>query len=113
MFDTDLNVPLLFPSSKIYLKLAIKTSTEVILAISLSNLNIPLLKKILRVVKACANPLSVNHTKWSNNSSACALPTNFLSVFDYFVGLAPKDLKTIFIHFISVLIFTLMFLGLL
>ena len=34
------------------------------------------------------NPLSANPAKWSNE-----LPTNCLSVFDYFVGLALKGLK--------------------
>ena len=36
------------------------------------------------------NPLSANPAKWSNTR---LLPTNFLSVFDHFVGLALKGLK--------------------
>ena len=41
------------------------------------------------------NPLSANFTKWSNTLKqfACKLPTNCLSVFDHFVGLALKGLK--------------------
>ena len=35
------------------------------------------------------NPLSANPTKWSNT----LLPTNCLSVFDHFVGLALEGLK--------------------
>ena len=43
------------------------------------------------------NPLSVNHTKWSNilKQFAGILPTNCLSVFDHFVGLALKELHKI------------------
>ena len=39
------------------------------------------------------NPLSANPTKWSNTLNkqfVGNLPTNFLSVFDHFVGLALK-----------------------
>ena len=41
------------------------------------------------------NPLSANITKWSNTlkQSVGKLPTNCLSVFDDFVGLALKGLK--------------------
>ena len=41
------------------------------------------------------NPLSVNPTKWSNTLKQFVgnLPTNCLSVFDHFVGLALKVLK--------------------
>ena len=41
------------------------------------------------------NPLSANFTKWSNTLEQFVsnLPTNCLSVFDYFVGLALKGLK--------------------
>ena len=38
------------------------------------------------------NPLSANPQKWSNRLKH-ELPTNCLSVFDYFVGLALKGLK--------------------
>ena len=43
------------------------------------------------------NPLSANFTKWSNTLKQFvgSLPTNCLSVFDYFVGLALKGLKKI------------------
>ena len=41
------------------------------------------------------NPLSANPTKWSNTLKQLVgnLPTNCLSVFDHFVGLALKGLK--------------------
>ena len=40
------------------------------------------------------NPLSANPTKWSNTQTIHRLmPTNCLSVFDQFVGLALKGLK--------------------
>ena len=41
------------------------------------------------------NPLSANFTKWSNTLKqfVCKLPTNCLSVFDHFVGLALKGLS--------------------
>ena len=40
------------------------------------------------------NPLSANFTKWSNilKQFVSNLPTNGLSVFDHFVGLALKGL---------------------
>ena len=40
------------------------------------------------------NPLSVNPTKWSNTFKQFVgnLPTNCLSVFDHFMGLALKGL---------------------
>ena len=43
------------------------------------------------------NPSSVNPTKWSNTLKKFVgnLPTNCLSVFDHFVGLALKTLMTI------------------
>ena len=45
------------------------------------------------------NPLSANPTKWSNTLKQFVgkLPTNCLSVFDHFVGLALKWLN-IFVH---------------
>ena len=41
------------------------------------------------------NPLSANFTKWSNTLKQFVgnLPTNYLSVFDHFVGLAFKGLR--------------------
>ena len=44
------------------------------------------------------NPLIANLTKWSNTLKrfVCNLPTNCLSVFDHFVGLALKGLKYVF-----------------
>ena len=43
------------------------------------------------------NPLSANPTKWSNSLKQFLgnLPTNCFSVFDHFVGLALKGLKSI------------------
>ena len=40
------------------------------------------------------NPLCANFTKWSNTLKQFVgkLPTNFLSVFDHFMGLALKGL---------------------
>ena len=45
------------------------------------------------------NPLSANPTKWSNTLKkfVCKLPTNYLSVFDHFVGLALKGLIAIYV----------------
>ena len=42
------------------------------------------------------NPLSANPTKWSKTLKQVVgkLPTNYLSVFDHFVTLAPKGLRT-------------------
>ena len=41
------------------------------------------------------NPLSVNPTKWSNTLKQFvgSFPTNSLSMFDHFVGLALKGLR--------------------
>ena len=41
------------------------------------------------------NPLSANPTKWTNTLKQFVgnLPTNCLSVFDHFVGSAPKGLR--------------------
>ena len=41
------------------------------------------------------NPLSANPTKWSNTLKQFVEPTNRLSMFDHFVGLALKELKSI------------------
>ena len=45
------------------------------------------------------NPLNAKITKWSNTLKqfTSKLPTNFLSVFDHFVGLAFKGLRNAFI----------------
>ena len=45
------------------------------------------------------NPLSANPTKWSNTLKQFVgnLPTNCLSVFDHFVGLALKGLRKLFL----------------
>ena len=46
---------------------------------------------------ANVNPLSANLTKWSNRTKQIRwlLPTNCLSEFDHFVGLALKSLKEV------------------
>ena len=45
--------------------------------------------------KSVLNPLSANFTKWLSTIKQFVgkLPTNYLSVFDHFVGLALKGLK--------------------
>ena len=45
------------------------------------------------------NPLSANSTKWSNTLKKFVgnLPTNYLSMFDHFVGLALKGLIVIYV----------------
>ena len=58
-------------------------------------------------VSKSVNPLSANFTKWSNTVKQFVgkLPTNYLSVFDHFVGLALKGLialPLIYILLISV-----------
>ena len=53
-------------------------------------------KRFMSVVhKKSINPLSANFTKWSNTLKQLVsnLPTNCLSVFDQFVGLALKGLR--------------------
>ena len=47
-----------------------------------------------RIFESNVNPLSANSTKWSNTlkQSVRRLPTNCLSVFDHFMGLALKGL---------------------
>ena len=56
--------------------------------------------KLLSLDEQCkdseeVNPLSANFTKWSNTLKQFVgkLPTNFLSVFDHFVGFAFKGLR--------------------
>ena len=52
-------------------------------------------KTILRNYQGLFNPLSAKSTKWSNTLKQFVgkLPTNCLSVFDHFVGLALKGLR--------------------
>ena len=47
----------------------------------------------------CINPLSANFTKWSNTLKQFVgkFPTNCLSVFDHFVGLALKRLTILYL----------------
>ena len=54
------------------------------------------------------NPLSANFTKWSNTRKQFLgkLPTNCLSVFDHFVGLALKGLINIFCRASSLMYIT-------
>ena len=49
----------------------------------------------LPATEPAINPLSANFTKWSNTLKQFVgkLATSYLSVFDYFVGLALKGLK--------------------
>ena len=59
-----------------------------------------LLRKLLDIQidrQLNCNPISANITKWSNTLKQFVgkLPTNCLSVFDYFVGLALKGLTII------------------
>ena len=51
--------------------------------------------KLGLIVRAAVNPLSANPTKWSNRLKQFVgnMPTNCLSVFDHFVGLALKGLR--------------------
>ena len=53
-------------------------------------------KDVSRTVLFFLNPLSSNFTKWSNTLKQIVdkLPTNCLSVFDHFVRLALKGLKS-------------------
>ena len=54
-------------------------------------------KKASQVIDITVNPLSANFIKWSNalKQFVVKLPTNCLSVFDHFVGLALKGLKLV------------------
>ena len=49
-----------------------------------------------RLIWYC-NPFSANFTKWSNTLKQFVgnLPTNYLSVFDRFVGLALKEVRSV------------------
>ena len=51
--------------------------------------------KVINKINLMLNPLSANFTKWSNTLKQIVgkLPTNCLSVFDHFMGLALKGLK--------------------
>ena len=67
-----------------------------------------LLRKLLDIQidrQLNCNPISANITKWSNTLKQFVgkLPTNCLSVFDYFVGLALKGLSllTLFYSMLS------------
>ena len=53
--------------------------------------------KLGLIVRAAVNPLSANPTKWSNRLKQFVgnMPTNCLSVFDHFVGLALKGLTAL------------------
>ena len=54
------------------------------------------LKNLIKRVFQLVNPLSTNPTKWSNTLKQFVgkLPTICLSVFDHFVGLAPRGSRT-------------------
>ena len=54
------------------------------------------LKNFQYLPKTFFNPLSANFTKWSNTLKQFVgkLPTNCLSMFDHFVGLALKGLMS-------------------
>ena len=70
--------------------------------------------KLGLIVRAAVNPLSANPTKWSNRLKQFVgnMPTNCLSVFDHFVGLALKGLTALAkIGQSSSLIFCLMLVG--
>ena len=56
-----------------------------------------ILEKLNEVIKTNVNPLSTNPTKWSNILKPFAgyLPTNCLSLFDHFVRLALRRLKSV------------------
>ena len=49
------------------------------------------------ILARAVNPLRANPTKWSNTLKQFAgkLPTNCLSVFDHFIGLALKGLRAL------------------
>ena len=53
-------------------------------------------RRITTKTLATINPLNANPTKWSNTLKQFVgkLPTNCLSAFDHFVGLALKGLTT-------------------
>ena len=57
---------------------------------------LPLLSHLRQAIPF--NPLSANLTRWSNTLTGCQ-PTNCLSVFDHFVGLALKGLTNFCIRF--------------
>ena len=51
---------------------------------------------LLQIAPVVVNPLDANHTKWSNKLKqfvGSQQPTNCLSVFDHFVGMALKGLR--------------------
>ena len=55
-----------------------------------------------KIYEVGINPLSANFTKWSNTLKqfVSKLPTNCLSVFDHFVGLALKGLISMILGFV-------------
>ena len=55
------------------------------------------------------NPLSANHTKWSNTLKQFVgkFSTNCLSVFDHFVGLVLKRLRNGYEDILQLLLFNL------
>ena len=59
-----------------------------------NNINFHINTPITSINKVVINPLSANFTKWSNTLKQFVGKslTNYLSVFDYFVGLAFKGL---------------------
>ena len=66
-----------------------------------NNGNVYCIKPVITHVNGKFNPLSANPTKWSNTHKQFVfkLPTNCLSVFDLFVGLALKRLIYLLHHF--------------
>ena len=64
-------------------------------AVSLAFWSLGIAAKFYFLILSKFNPLSVNPTKWSNTLKQFVgiLPTNCLSVFDYFVGLALKRIS--------------------
>ena len=62
---------------------------------------------LMKIGVAVLNPLRANPTKCSNTLKQFvgSLPTNFLSVFDHFVGLALKGLNYELTHFMPLFSF--------
>ena len=62
-----------------------------------NKLNSKKASQVIQVINITVNPLSTNFIKWSNTLKQFVgkLPTNCLSVFDHFVGLALKRLKLV------------------
>ena len=71
---------------------------EIFLVLDLDSENSPWKEALISfpvIFEILLNPLSANLTKWSNTLKQFVgkLPTNCLSVFDHFVGLALKGLR--------------------